>query len=83
MARARAARGLDVARTGVTAIVPSAPESLVREPVVAGGAVLDGAGEMSSFLEIAERGLIETPTYLTSMHAVGRVDSADACPDAG
>ena len=65
--------GRGVARTGVTAIVPSAAESLVREPVVAGGAVLNGAGEMTSFVEIAEWGLIETPIYLTSTHAVGRV----------
>ena len=65
--------GRGVSRTGVTAIVPSAAESLVREPVVAGGAVLNGAGEMTSFVEISEWGLIETPIHLTSTHAVGRI----------
>jgi D-aminopeptidase len=65
--------GRGVARTGVTAVVPRGAASLVREPVVAGGAILNGAGEMTSFVEISEWGLIETPIYLTSTHAVGRV----------
>ena len=65
--------GRGVARTGVTAIVPAAPESLRREPVVAGAAVLNGAGELTSFVQIGEWGLIETPIYLTSTHAVGRI----------
>jgi D-aminopeptidase len=56
-----------VARTGVTAIVPP---SL---PVAAGVAVLNGAGELTSSHEIREWGEIETPIYLTSTHAVGRV----------
>ncbi|HET7758926.1 MAG TPA: P1 family peptidase [Gaiellaceae bacterium] len=56
-----------VARTGVTAIVPP---SL---PVPAGVAVLNGAGELTSSHEIREWGEIETPIYLTSTHAVGRV----------
>jgi D-aminopeptidase len=56
-----------VARTGVTAIVPP---SL---PVPAGMAVLNGAGELTSSHEIREWGEIETPIYLTSTHAVGRV----------
>ena len=65
--------GRGVARTGVTAIVPAAPESLRRDPVVAGAAVLNGAGELTSFVQIGEWGLIETPIYLTSTHAVGRI----------
>lgn len=56
-----------VERTGVTAIVPS---SL---PLPAGTAVLNGAGELTGSLEIREWGLLETPVYLTSTHAVGRV----------
>src|SRR5690348_9390671 len=56
-----------VARTGVTAVVPP---SL---PVPAGMAVLNGAGELTSSHEIREWGEIETPIYLTSTHAVGRV----------
>ena len=53
--------------TGVTAVVPP---SL---PVPAGTAVLNGAGELTGSLEIREWGILETPVYLTSTHAVGRV----------
>ncbi len=59
--------GRGVARTGVTAIVPP---SL---PIAAGVAVLNGAGELTGSHEIREWGLLETPVYLTSTHAVGRV----------
>jgi D-aminopeptidase len=56
-----------VERTGVTAVVPP---SL---PLAAGTAVLNGAGELTGSLEIREWGILETPVYLTSTHAVGRV----------
>src|ERR1700758_5044545 len=56
-----------VERTGVTAVVP---RSL---PLPAGTAVLNGAGELTGSLEIKEWGLLDTPVYLTSTHAVGRV----------
>jgi D-aminopeptidase len=56
-----------VEHTGVTAVVPP---SL---PVPAGTAVLNGAGELTGSLEIREWGILETPVYLTSTHAVGRV----------
>src|SRR6266576_3192465 len=56
-----------VERTGVTAVIP---RSL---PVPAGTAVLNGAGELTGSLEIREWGILETPVYLTSTHAVGRV----------
>src|SRR5436190_585337 len=56
-----------VERTGVTAVVPP---SL---PLPAGTAVLNGAGELTGSLEIREWGTLETPVYLTSTHAVGRV----------
>jgi D-aminopeptidase len=56
-----------VARTGVTAIVPPAL------PVAAGAAVLNGAGELTGYLEVCEWGLLETPVYLTSTMAVGRI----------
>jgi D-aminopeptidase len=65
--------GRGVARSGVTAISPGAPDTLWAEPVPAGVAVLNGAGEMTSALQIAELGLIETPIYLTSTMAVGRI----------
>jgi D-aminopeptidase len=65
--------GRGVARTGVTAIVPAAPETLRRRPLAAGFAVLNGAGEMTGSLQVAEWGVVETPIYLTATMAVGRV----------
>jgi D-aminopeptidase len=59
--------GRGVARTGVTAIVPAALQ------LPAGVAVLNGAGELTGSHEIREWGVLETPVYLTSTHAVGRV----------
>jgi D-aminopeptidase len=65
-----------VARTGVTAILPGPVTSLLKEPKPAGTAVLNGAGELTGSLEIREWGLLGTPVYLTSTHAVGRVMDA-------
>lgn len=65
--------GRGIARTGVTVIVPGAGASVFRRPVPAGVAALNGAGELTGFLQISEWGLIETPVYLTSTMAVGRV----------
>jgi D-aminopeptidase len=65
--------GRGVARTGVTAVLPAAVDSLYREPIPAGIAVLNGAGELTGSIGIREWGLLETPVYLTSTHAVGRV----------
>jgi D-aminopeptidase len=65
--------GRGIARTGVTAIVPGPPEGLFRAPVPAGVAVLNGAGEMTGFVAVSEWGRIETPVYLTSTMAVGRI----------
>ncbi len=65
--------GRGIARTGVTAILPGTGPSAFRRPVPAGVAVLNGAGELTGFLQISEWGLIETPVYLTSTMAVGRV----------
>ena len=68
--------GRGVARTGVTAI--SVGDGSRRRAVVAGGAVLNGAGECTGFLAAAEWGIAETPMYLTSTMQVGRVYDA-AC----
>jgi D-aminopeptidase len=59
--------------TGVTAVLPGEPGGLWAEPVPAGVAVLNGAGELTGSLQIAEWGLIETPVYLTATMSVGRV----------
>jgi D-aminopeptidase len=65
--------GRGVARTGVTAILPGPVETLHARPVPAGTAVLNGSGELTGSLQIGDWGRIETPVYLTSTHAVGRV----------
>jgi D-aminopeptidase len=65
--------GRGVARTGVTAIVPGGgPLGAVRAPLPAGVAVLNGAGELTSAVQVAEWGLLETPILLTSTMQVGR-----------
>jgi D-aminopeptidase len=56
-----------VARTGVTAVVPP------TLPLPAGMAVLNGAGELTGSHSIREWGLLESPVYLTSTLAVGRI----------
>jgi len=65
--------GRGIARTGVTAVLPAPVETLHQLPVPAGMAVLNGAGELTGSMVISEWGRIETPVYLTSTHAVGRV----------
>jgi D-aminopeptidase len=60
-------RDAPVARTGVTALVPPCL------PLPAGVAVLNGAGELTGSLELREWGRLDTPIYLTSTHAVGRI----------
>lgn len=57
-------------RTGVTVI---SPRSL---PAPAGFAVVNGTGELTGSLEVAERGVIETPVYLCGSHALGTVHHA-------
>lgn len=53
--------------TGVTVIVPDAV------PAAAGVATVNGVGELTANLEIAERGRMETPVWLCGSHAVGTV----------
>ena len=65
--------GRGVARTGVTAIVPFGVGELFRNRVPAGAAVLNGAGEAIGITTIQEWGVIETPIFLTSSMAIGRV----------
>ncbi len=68
--------GRGVARTGVTVI--DLGGNLFRNPVPAGGAILNGAGECTGFLAAGEWGLAESPVFLTSTMQVGRVYDA-AC----
>lgn len=68
--------GRGVARTGVTVLDPGG--NCFRQPIPAGGAVLNGAGECTGFLSVQEWGTAETPVFLTSTMQVGRVFDA-AC----
>ena len=61
-------------RTGVTAVLPNADVFVNR--VIAGGFVLNGAGEVSGITQVQEWGLLETPILLTSTMAVGKVSDA-------
>jgi D-aminopeptidase len=78
-----------VARTGVTAIVPAPIDELFRAPMCAGSAVLNGAGELTGAISMAEWGLLEVPVMLTGTTSVGRVYDAvndalfDAVPEMG
>jgi D-aminopeptidase len=65
--------GRGVARTGVTAIVPFGDGGLFGSRVPAGAAVLNGAGEAIGITAIRELGAIDTPIFLTSSMAIGRV----------
>jgi D-aminopeptidase len=65
--------GRGVGRSGVTAVLPGDPSTLYARPLAAGVAVLNGAGEMTGSLQVAEWGVIETPIYLTATMSVGRV----------
>ncbi len=57
-------------RTGVTIVDPPAL------PAMAGTAVVNGTGELTSKLEIDETGWMETPVYLCGTHALGTVYQA-------
>ncbi len=61
-------------RTGVTAVIPHA--DIFDNRVVAGGFVLNGAGEVSGITQVQEWGLLETPILLTNTMAVGKVSDA-------
>ena len=62
--------------TGVTVIVPRAGRDTWLEPVYAGVAVLNGAGELTGSIQIREWGLMETPVFLTGTPYVGAVYDA-------
>ncbi|GDX31174.1 D-aminopeptidase [Actinomycetes bacterium] len=68
--------GRGIARTGVTVVDPGG--DALAEPVPAGVAVLNGAGELTGRSQIEEWGFTETPIFLTSTMQVGRVYDA-AC----
>jgi D-aminopeptidase len=61
-------------RTGVTAVIPNA--DIFNQRAVAGGFVLNGAGEVSGLTQVQEWGLLETPILLTNTMSVGKVSDA-------
>jgi D-aminopeptidase len=61
-------------RTGVTAVIPR--ENIFEQRLLAGGFVLNGAGEVSGLTQVQEWGLLETPILLTNTMAVGKVSDA-------
>ena len=67
--------GAGPVRTGVTAILPNAGR-IFHERVTGGGFVLNGAGELSGFTQVAEWGLLETPIVLTNTLSVGTCSEA-------
>jgi len=68
--------GRGIARTGVTVLVPFGLSQLFDQPISAGGAVLNGAGECTGFHVIREWGRLETPIFLTNTLGVGKVYDA-------
>ena len=70
-----------VARTSVTAILPTASlADVFHRPPAAGVAVLNGVGELTGAHPIRELGFIDTPVLLTGTPSVGR--AFDAVVDA-
>jgi D-aminopeptidase len=66
----------DVARTGVTAIVPDGLRDLYEHPMAASPAVLNGCGELTGSITMAEWGTIDGPIMLTGTSSIGRVFDA-------
>jgi D-aminopeptidase len=79
----------DVARTGVTAIVPDELGALYERPMAAGPAILNGCGELTGSIAMAEWGTLECPIMLTGTSSIGRIYDAvvdavfAAVPDSG
>jgi D-aminopeptidase len=69
-----------VARTGCTVIVPDDIDPLWRNPMAAGVAVLNGAGELTGSFTAREWGTLASPVVLVSTNNIGR--GFDAVVDA-
>ena len=69
-----------VARTGCTVVAPDGASAMWRNPMAAGTAVLNGAGELTGSIEIREWGMLESPVVLVSTNNIGR--GYDALVDA-
>jgi D-aminopeptidase len=58
-------------RTGITAILPN--DDVFRENVTAGRFVMNGNGEMTGLGNVDQRGLLQSPIFLTDTSNLGRV----------
>ncbi len=58
-------------RTGVTVILPN--DAIYRENLTAGRFVMNGNGEMTGVGSIDQRGLLQSPIFLTDTSSIGRV----------
>lgn len=67
--------GVGPIRTGVTAIIPH-EGNIFQEKLAVGHFVLNGNGEMTGFVRNRERGLLETPIFLTGTANIGIVYDA-------
>ena len=63
-------------RTGVTAVIPRGLALSARQPCFAGGFSLNGNGEMTGLVWVAESGLLEGPVLITNTNSVGVVRDA-------
>lgn len=61
-------------RTGVTAVLPR--KDVTEQPAFAATFCLNGGGEMTGTLYVAETGLLRSPILLTNTHSVGAVRDA-------
>ncbi len=61
----------ETARTGVSCLLLA--DDAYPRPLVGGGAVLNGLGDVTGFLTLQESGFFETPIWLTSTTQMGRV----------
>lgn len=61
-------------RTGVTVIIPN--EDIYNNKLIGAGFILNGAGEIAGYTQMAEWGILETPIALTNTHSVGRVSDS-------
>jgi D-aminopeptidase len=58
-------------RTGLTAILPN--DDIFHENVTAGRFVMNGNGEMTGLGSVDQRGLLQSPIFLTDTSNIGRV----------
>jgi D-aminopeptidase len=58
-------------RTGVTVVFPN--DDIFRENVTAGRFVMNGNGEMTGLGSVDQRGLLQSPIFLTDTSNIGRV----------